>query len=76
MKNNNVTSSNGVFNIDIPIVEYQIDEDPGLDVHFKEIDKIFEMRDNDIRDVISYVKSQISQGAIEISLNGKTIWKR
>lgn len=77
MNNNNITSnSNGVFNIDIPIVEYQIKEDTGLDSHFKEINKIFEMRNKDIRDIISYVKSQINQGATEIYLDNKIIWKK
>lgn len=74
--NNNITSSNGVFNIDIPIVEYQIKEDPGLDSHVKEINKIFDMRNKDIRDIMSYVKSQINQGATEIYLDNKIIWKK
>ncbi len=76
LSSSNKKSNNGVFNIDIPIVEYPVQDDPGLDDFFKDITNIFEKRDSDIRDIISYIKKQISEGAVEISLNGTVVWKR
>lgn len=73
---NNSSNNFNFSSIDVSILDRPILKDPELETFFEDINKIFEKRNREINDTISLISREISNGAVEISIDGIVVWKK